>query len=93
MSAKDEPPLTSAYESLSIEELARLKGVKPVTSLADMAGDKVSRTWGRTVAAAQRRGRVPPVNDSWIAAACLAHGLPLATSTPRTSSTSLITKA
>jgi predicted nucleic acid-binding protein len=22
---------------------------------------------------------VPPVNDSWIAASCLAHGLPLAT--------------
>jgi toxin FitB len=41
--------------------------------------DSVSRTWGRTVAAAQRRGRVPPVNDSWIAASCLAHGLPLAT--------------
>jgi hypothetical protein len=35
--AKDELPLRSAYESLSIEELARLKGVKPVTSLADMA--------------------------------------------------------
>lgn len=41
--------------------------------------DNDSRTWGRTVAAAQRRGRVPPVNDSWIAAAGLAHGLPLAT--------------
>lgn len=39
MSAKDELPLRSAYESLSIEELARLKGVKPVTSLADMACD------------------------------------------------------
>lgn len=32
MSTKDELPLRSAYESLSIEELARHKGVKPVTS-------------------------------------------------------------
>ncbi len=39
MSAKDELPLRSAYESLSIEELALLKGVNPVTSLADMACD------------------------------------------------------
>ena len=43
------------------------------------SGETVSRTWGRTVAAAQRRSRVPPANDSWIAAHCLAHGLPLAT--------------
>ena len=26
-----------------------------------------------------RRGRPRPMNDSWIAACCLAHGLPLAT--------------
>ncbi len=32
MSTKDELPLRSAYESLSIEELARHKGVEPVTS-------------------------------------------------------------
>ncbi|HEY6749044.1 MAG TPA: type II toxin-antitoxin system VapC family toxin [Mycobacteriales bacterium] len=43
------------------------------------SGESVSRTWGRIVAAAQRRGRLPPVNDSWIAAHCLTHGLPLAT--------------
>ncbi len=43
------------------------------------SSDSVSKIWGRTVAAAQRRGRVPPINDSWIAANCLAHGLPLAT--------------
>lgn len=30
-------------------------------------------------AAAQRRGRTVPVNDSWIAACCLARNLPLAT--------------
>lgn len=39
----------------------------------------VSRTWGVTAAAAQRRGRPAPVNDSWIAACCLARDLPLAT--------------
>jgi predicted nucleic acid-binding protein len=41
--------------------------------------DEVSRTWGRTAAAARRRGRPRPTNDSWIAACCLARGLPLAT--------------
>jgi uncharacterized protein (DUF2384 family) len=39
MSAKDQLPLRHPYESLSIEELARLKRVKPVTSRADMACD------------------------------------------------------
>jgi toxin FitB len=43
------------------------------------SSENVSRTWGRTVAAAQRRGRIPPANDSWIAAHCLVHGFPLAT--------------
>ena len=39
----------------------------------------VARTWGRLAAAAHRRGRTTPVNDTWIAACCLAEGLPLAT--------------
>jgi toxin FitB len=41
--------------------------------------EDVSRTWGRISADAGRRGRPRPVNDSWIAACCLARGLPLAT--------------
>lgn len=41
--------------------------------------DNVSRIWGRISADARIRGRPRPVNDSWIAACCLAHGLPLAT--------------
>ncbi|MGH3503570.1 MAG: hypothetical protein ACRDQA_22130 [Nocardioidaceae bacterium] len=41
--------------------------------------DEVSRTWGRICADANRRGRPRPVNDSWIAACCLASELPLAT--------------
>ncbi len=41
--------------------------------------EDVSRMWGRIYADASRRGRPRPVNDSWIAACCLARGLPLAT--------------
>ena len=29
------------------------------------AGEQVARTWGEIVAAARRRGRPQPVNDSW----------------------------
>jgi predicted nucleic acid-binding protein len=35
--------------------------------------DATSRAWGRISAAARRRGRPRPANDSWIAACCLAH--------------------
>jgi hypothetical protein len=38
-SANDELPLGFDYDSLSIQDLARLKGVKPVTSIEDMACD------------------------------------------------------
>ena len=41
--------------------------------------DAVSRAWGKVSADARRRGRPRPVNDSWIAACCLARNLPLAT--------------
>jgi hypothetical protein len=37
VSAHDELPLGYDRTSLSIEDLARIQGVKPVTSLADMA--------------------------------------------------------
>jgi toxin FitB len=39
----------------------------------------VAVKWGEIQANAQLRGRPRPVNDSWIAACCLAHDLPLAT--------------
>lgn len=42
--------------------------------------ERVSQTWGEVAAFARRRGRPRPLNDSWVAACCLAHGLPLATS-------------
>ncbi|WP_422750164.1 type II toxin-antitoxin system VapC family toxin [Micromonospora sp. WMMD1219] len=41
--------------------------------------EAVAVRWGRIQAAAQLRGRPRPVNDSWIAACCLVHRLPLAT--------------
>jgi predicted nucleic acid-binding protein len=41
--------------------------------------DPIARMWGRLAAAADRRGRPRPQNDMWIAACCLAEGLPLAT--------------
>ena len=43
------------------------------------AGLNVARTWGTITAAAQRRGRPRPLNDSWIAACCIERGLPLLT--------------
>jgi predicted nucleic acid-binding protein len=41
--------------------------------------ENVSRVWARSAAAARLHGRARPTNDSWIAACCLARGLPLAT--------------
>jgi len=43
------------------------------------ANRQVARLWGHLSADGRRRGRVHPVNDTWIAACCLAEGLPLAT--------------
>ena len=41
--------------------------------------ESVARTWGRLSAETRRAGRPRPINDMWIAACCLAEGLPLAT--------------
>lgn len=41
--------------------------------------ETVSRIWGRLAAAAQRRGDGTSENDLWIAACCLAAGVPLVT--------------
>ena len=41
--------------------------------------EAVAVKWGEIQANARLRGRPRPVNDSWIAACCLAHDLPLAT--------------
>ncbi|WP_285597370.1 PIN domain-containing protein [Kineosporia sp. NBRC 101731] len=51
-----------------------------VSGFAVLEGDEsVATTWGRIAAQAQLRGQTGPQNDSWIAAACLTHDLPLAT--------------
>lgn len=39
----------------------------------------VAKIWGRLSAEGKQRGRTHPINDCWIAATCLAEGLPLAT--------------
>lgn len=48
---------------------------KPVIS----GGKSIAAVWGELSAAATERGRPRPVNDTWIAACCIAYGLPLAT--------------
>ena len=55
----------------------------PGSWLADkpvISGSKaVAGIWGELSAAAIQRGRARPVNDTWVAACCLAYQLPLAT--------------
>jgi predicted nucleic acid-binding protein len=48
---------------------------KPVIS----AGKSIGIVWGDLSAAATQRGRPRPVNDTWVAACCLAYNVPLAT--------------
>jgi toxin FitB len=40
---------------------------------------QAAQIWGILSADGKRRGRSRPINDTWIAACCLAEGLPLAT--------------
>lgn len=40
---------------------------------------EIARTWARMSAGAQLRGRPRPQNDTWIAACCVRHGVPLVT--------------
>lgn len=42
-------------------------------------GKSIAAVWGELSAAATQRGRPRPVNDTWIAACCIAYRLPLAT--------------
>jgi predicted nucleic acid-binding protein len=42
-------------------------------------GKSIAPVWGELSATATQRGRPQPVNDTWIAACCIAYGLPLAT--------------
>jgi predicted nucleic acid-binding protein len=59
----------------SRSEFARWLAALPV-----LLGDEdVAVTWGKLSAAAMLRGKPRPMNDMWIAACCLTHGVPLAT--------------
>jgi toxin FitB len=40
--------------------------------------DDIAAIWGEISAAAERRGRPRPQNDTWVAACCFAYELPLA---------------
>ena len=42
------------------------------------AGVEAARLWGTMSGLGKLRGRSRPINDTWIAACCLAEGLPLA---------------
>ena len=46
--------------------------------LVNSSGE-AGRLWGDLSATGKLRGRSHPINDTWIAACCLAEGLPLAT--------------
>jgi predicted nucleic acid-binding protein len=62
-------------------------GPRNLAMLDDWLADKpvipgskaVAAIWGGLSAAAIQRGRPRPVNDTWVAACCLAYQLPLAT--------------
>jgi toxin FitB len=41
--------------------------------------EQTATTWGELQARAQLRGRPRPIDDTWIAATCIAEGIPLAT--------------
>jgi toxin FitB len=41
--------------------------------------EEVARTWGGLAARAEQRSRKRPVNDTWIAACCIAFSVPLLT--------------
>lgn len=65
----------AAVGSLRQERLTRwLTGVPVLHST-----DNIAAVWGELAAAADRRGRPRPQNDTWVAACCLAYDLPLAT--------------
>lgn len=57
------------------DELEAWIGRRPIVP----CDEAVARRWGALSAAARRRGRPRPQNDTWVAASCVRHGLPLVT--------------
>jgi predicted nucleic acid-binding protein len=70
VSARHDPE--SASRRLATYELARQFEPLPID-------EHVSEAWALLVAKLRAEGRKAPVNDTWIAATALAHGLPVAT--------------
>jgi toxin FitB len=64
-----------SWGSRTRDELERWPGRLVILN----SDDAISRAWGRISAAAQRRGKPRPANDTSIAACCLAHRFRLAT--------------
>lgn len=82
-------PLLSFVTAGELTQWTRLRhwGPHNLTKLSAWLSDKpvipaarrVGIIWGEMSAGATQRGRPRPVNDTWIAACCLAYDLPLAT--------------
>jgi predicted nucleic acid-binding protein len=70
VSASHDPD--SASRRLATYELARQFEPIPID-------ERVSDAWALLVAKLRAKGRKAPINDTWIAATALAHGLPVAT--------------
>jgi predicted nucleic acid-binding protein len=70
VSARHDPE--AASRRLATYELARQFEPLPID-------EQVSDAWALLVAKLRAEGRKAPVNDTWIAATALAHGLPVAT--------------
>jgi predicted nucleic acid-binding protein len=59
---------------------ARLRTLSDATALSPLAVDEnVADAWAELRIALRDAGQKMPVNDSWIAATAIAHGLPVAT--------------
>ncbi len=76
--------LARAAEHARWEPRRRAELIAVLARLPVIPGDvDVARRWGAITGALLRAGRPLSVNDSWIAACCLRHGVPLMTHNPR----------
>jgi predicted nucleic acid-binding protein len=88
----DNDPFTAPVEFITVGELVQWTVMRKwgQARRAELAAcllarpplpysNTVARRWGEISARAMLRGRPRPANDTWIAACCLVHDLPLAT--------------
>ena len=66
--------LDDAVRALRLRTLTRILSFGPLP-----VDDSVAIAWAELRAALRAMGRKMPLNDSWIAATAIAHGLPVAT--------------